>query len=132
MTRNTLIYLLIFVGIIVVFFVLFSRPLGGSEDVPISEIISLARNSELESIEVKGDDINAVTRDGERLSSRKETGSSIFELLQREGIDPATSNIEIIVKGSSGFSSFFGILINFLPLILFGAILIFMMRQAQG
>ncbi|MDD9994833.1 MAG: ATP-dependent zinc metalloprotease FtsH, partial [Dehalococcoidia bacterium] len=35
-------------------------------------------------------------------------------------------------KGSSGLSNLFGLLINFLPLIIFGAILLFMVRQAQG
>ena len=36
------------------------------------------------------------------------------------------------MKGQSGLSSFVGIMINFLPLIIFGAVLLFMMRQAQG
>ena len=36
------------------------------------------------------------------------------------------------MKGSSGLGSLFGVLINFLPLIFFGAVLLFMMRQAQG
>jgi cell division protease FtsH len=40
--------------------------------------------------------------------------------------------VEIVVKGPSGFGSFFGLMLNFLPLIIFGAILIFMMRQAGG
>jgi cell division protease FtsH len=42
------------------------------------------------------------------------------------------SKYSVKVKGSSGFSSLLGILIGFLPLILFGGILLFMMRQAQG
>ena len=42
------------------------------------------------------------------------------------------TELQIEIKGSSGLSSLFGILINFLPLIFFGAILLFMMRQAQG
>ena len=48
------------------------------------------------------------------------------------GIDPLANRANIAVKGSSGLSNLFGILINFLPLIFFGAILLFMMRQAQG
>ena len=47
-------------------------------------------------------------------------------------MDPGFSGIQIFVTGSSGLSSLFGVLINFLPLIFFGAILLFMMRQAQG
>ena len=47
-------------------------------------------------------------------------------------VDPLANGVQVLVKGSSGLGSFFGILINFLPLIFFGAVLLFMMRQAQG
>ena len=40
--------------------------------------------------------------------------------------------MDVSFKGSSGLSSFFGLLINFLPLIFFGGLILFMMRQAQG
>ena len=40
--------------------------------------------------------------------------------------------MEVVFKGSSGFSSLFGLLINFLPVIIFGGLILFMMRQAQG
>ncbi len=40
--------------------------------------------------------------------------------------------MKVVVKGSSGLGNLFGLLINFLPLIIFGGILLFMMRQAQG
>ena len=36
------------------------------------------------------------------------------------------------VKKSSSLAGIFGVLIQFLPLIFFGGILLFMMRQAQG
>ena len=38
----------------------------------------------------------------------------------------------MVFKGSGGLGSFFGILLNFLPLIFFGGLILFMMRQAQG
>ena len=54
-------------------------------------------------------------------------------MLDREGINvsepgfPATS-----ARSGGGFGSIFGVLLNFLPLLIFGGILIFMLRQAQG
>ena len=42
------------------------------------------------------------------------------------------SRVNVTVKGSGGLSAIFGLLFNFLPLIFFGAVLLFMMRQAQG
>ena len=130
--RNSFIYLLIVVAIIAIFFTLFSDPLGGSREVPISEVIRMAGSGELESIEVNGDRLNVVSTNGENLTSRKEEGSSIVELLESANIDPLVSRTNVTVKGSSGLSNLFGLLLNFLPLIIFGAILLFMVRQAQG
>ncbi len=130
--RNSFIYLLIVVAIIAIFFTLFSDPLGGSREVPISEVIRMAGSGELESIEVNGDRLTVVSNNGETLTSRKEEGSSIVELLESANIDPLVSRTNVMVKGSSGLSNLFGLLLNFLPLIIFGAILLFMVRQAQG
>ena len=131
-SRNTLIYILIFVAVIFIFFALFASPFGGSEEIPISRVISMAARGDLQSIEVKGDNLTVTTVNQETFTSRKEKGASIVETLERSGIDPVASRVEIIVEGSGGLGSFLGILFNFLPLIFFGAILLFMMRQAQG
>jgi cell division protease FtsH len=130
--RNSLIYLLIIVAVIAIFFTLFSRPLGGSQEISINEVVALTARGDVAAIEVRGDILDILTVSGESLTSRKEEGASIVEILERSGVDPVTTNVEISVKGSSGLSSIIGILFNFLPLIFFGAVLLFMMRQAQG
>ena len=130
--RNSLIYLLIIVAVIAIFFTLFSQPLGGSQEISINEVVALTARGDVAAIEVRGDILDILTVSGESLTSRKEQGASIVEILERSGVDPVTTNVEISVKGSSGLSSIIGILFNFLPLIFFGAVLLFMMRQAQG
>ena len=130
--RNSFIYLLIVVAIVAIFFTLFSDPLGGSREIPISEVVRMAGSGELETIEVSGDRLTVTSTNGETMTSRKEQGSSIVELLESANIDPLVSRTDVSVKGSSGLSNLFGLLINFLPLIIFGAILLFMVRQAQG
>ncbi len=130
--RNSFIYLLIIVAVIAIFFTLFSEPLGGSREIPISQVIDMVAGSRVDTIEVKGDKLTITTTSGETFISRKEDGASVVEMLQNAGIDPLANRAEILIQGSSGLSSLFGILINFLPLIFFGAILLFMMRQAQG
>ena len=130
--RNTVIYLLIIVAVIAIFFTLFAEPLGGSRDIPISQAIDMARRGDLESIEVSGDKLEITTLRGETLASRKEEGASVVELLEQAGIDLAASKLDVTIKGSSGLGNLFGVLVRFLPLIFFGAILLFMMRQAQG
>ncbi|MAP39953.1 MAG: cell division protein FtsH [Dehalococcoidia bacterium] len=130
--RNSLIYLLIIVAVIAIFFTLFSQPLGGSQEISINEVVALTARGDVAAIEVRGDNLDILTVSGESLTSRKEQGASIAEILERSGVDLVTTNVEISVKGSSGLSSIIGILFNFLPLIFFGAVLLFMMRQAQG
>ena len=130
--RNGFIYLLIVVAVMAIFFTLFSEPLGGSRDVPVSQVISMAARGQVELIEINGENLEITTTSGETLTSRKEEGSSVVEMLERADIDPLASSVQVVVKGSGGLSSLFGILINFLPLIFFGAVLLFMMRQARG
>src|SRR5205807_1793855 len=84
---------------------------------------------------VTGDSLLVKNRgESEETRSRKESSSSVEDILQKNNIAVGSGKdqVEVIVKGPSQFGSIFGLLFNFLPLIIFGAILIFMMRQAQG
>ena len=129
---NTFIYLIIFVAVIAVFFMLFS-PGDDGEQSDLTSILALAKNEQVSSIVVDGDRIVATSRQGnQQLVAAKEPGTSIFEILQSAGIDPVERGIEVEVHRSGGLGNLFGILLQFLPLIFFGAILLFMMRQAQG
>ena len=130
--RNSFIYLLVIVAIIAIFFTLFSEPLGGTKEIPINQVIALAAHNDIQTIEVRGEKLTIATTNGETYTSRKEDGSSIVEILEKAGVDLLSTNIQIVVKGTSGLGNFIGLFINFLPLIFFGAVLFFMMRQAQG
>ena len=130
--RRTLIYLLITVAIVAIVVNLLSGAVGGDQEIGINDVVAMTARGNVDTIEVKGDSLTILTTSGETLTSRKESGSSIVEILQRGGVDLATSNVEIIPRGQSGLSSLLGVLFNFLPLIFFGAILLFMMRSAQG
>lgn len=129
--RKSLLYLVIIIAAITIFF-MFSNQLDNPQEIGINEVVELAKNksgsSKLE-IEVQGDSLT-ITDGVNVFTSRKEEGSSVADLLSGAGVD--NSKYSVKVKGSSGFSSLFGILIGFLPLVLFGGILLFMMRQAQG
>ena len=128
--RNSFIYLLLIVALVAIVFTFFSGSLGGSDELSINEVITMASRGQVERIEVKGDSLTVTTFSGETYESRKESGSSIVEILREAEVDP--SRVDVIVKGSGGLASMLGLLFNFLPLIFFGAVLLFMMRQAQG
>ncbi|MSQ09969.1 MAG: ATP-dependent metallopeptidase FtsH/Yme1/Tma family protein [Dehalococcoidia bacterium] len=132
--KNSFIYLLILIAVMAVFFTVFQQPQAGKH-VDISEIMSLARTGEITKIEISatGENITATkTNSNEKLRSRKEPTASMFMLLQQGGVDLTKSNIQVSVSEVPQWNSILNVLFGFLPVIVFGAILIFMMRQAQG
>ena len=129
--RNSFIYLLIAVAVIAIFFTMFSD-VGESRDIRLDEVAAMVGHGDIETIEVRGDNLTILTTRGETFTARLEGGTGIVETLDRFGVDLLSSNVGIEVKGSGGLGSIFGILLNFLPLIFFGVVLLFMMRQAQG
>ena len=126
--KGIFVYMLIAVGMLAVFVTVFSPSFSASSEIPVSQMISLANSGKLKSIDVSGDNLSAEGFDGQNYTSRKEPGSSIVEQLN----DSGPSSVDISVRGNSGFGSFIGILFNLLPILFFGGLLIFMMRQAQG
>ena len=130
--NRKLVHFLVLATVIAILVTLLSSLLGGSREVPISQVVQMAASGTLDSIEIRGDKLDVTTTNGETFTSRKEDGASVVEVLEGAGINPLTSRIDIVVIGSSGLSSLFGVLVNFLPLIFFGVLLLFMMRQAQG
>ena len=126
--KSSFVYLLIIVAVIAIFFRFFPSA-GGAKEIPISEVIAMAKSGQVETITVDGDSLRISVDGGSEFTSRKESGASVLELLREAGVE---DGVEVKVRGSGGLSSIFGLLINFLPLIFFGAILLFMMRQAQG
>ena len=128
--RNSFIYLLLIVALVAIVFTFFSNSLGGPDELPVNEVITMASRGQVENIEVKGDSLTVTTFSGESFESRKESGSSIIQMLNDAQVD--LNRVNVTVKGSGGLSAILGLLFNFLPLIFFGAVLLFMMRQAQG
>ena len=122
---------MIIIGVIVIFYTLLPS-FGSNDEKPVSQVISMAKNNQLDRIEVNGDKLTVYPSGGEPFSSKLEKGDSITSLLLESGAEVGEPGVEIYPKGSSGLSSVFGLLLNFLPLIFFGGLILFMMRQAQG
>jgi cell division protease FtsH len=122
--RNSLIY----ITVLVAFVVLFSFLLPGSESrdkVPLSQVITMSQNGEIDTIEVDEEKLLITLTDGTKLESVKEAGTSILDI---NGFVPG--DIVIDVDPPSGFG--WSVLINFIPLLIFGALLFFLFRQARG
>ncbi|MCH2538050.1 MAG: ATP-dependent zinc metalloprotease FtsH [Dehalococcoidia bacterium] len=135
--RNGFVYLLVIVGVIVIFYTLLPS-FGASSDVPLTTVVAMAKNDEIREIAVDGRKLtitpNVSSRVGsDRLYSRIGNDTDVINLLVESGVEIGPpSGVSVTFEGSSGLSSLLGLLLNFLPLIIFGGLILFMMRQAQG
>ena len=135
--KNSFVYLLVIIGVIVIFYTLLPS-FGGRTEQPLTTVIAMAKNHEIREVVVDGKKLTVYPRvstpaTGDRFTSRIGNDTDVITLLVESGVEIGPPNgVEVVFKGSSGFSSLFGLLINFLPVIIFGGLILFMMRQAQG
>ena len=59
--RNSFVYIMIIIGVIVIFYTLLPG-LGGNDDVPFSTVIAMAQNNEIREIDVDGDKLTVYPR----------------------------------------------------------------------
>jgi cell division protease FtsH len=121
---------LIFIIIIIIgvaLFTIFFQTSDGPTKISLSDATAMSQNNEIEKIKVEGDKLLITATDGSELETYKESNISIYEI---EGFN--LENVkDIEVEGASSFN-WGGLLINFLPLLLFGGLLFFLFRQARG
>ena len=131
-SRNSFAYVLIFVALVAIFFTFYSGNVNSTE-IPVTQVISEAQKGTIDKIEINTSGrLKIINNRGEIFTSRTQESGDFMLLLDASGVGLGTDGIDVEYKGSSGFSNLFAILLNFLPIIFFGAVLLFMMRQAQG
>ena len=130
--RNSFVYLVIMVAVLAIFFTVVN-PSPRETKIPITELMTIvqrdAGNSRVDTIVVDGNTLIADTSDGKKTAIKPER-SDIMEMLQARGIKDEQVNVEVRQPGRLG--PWLGLIGSFLPVIIFGALLLFMMRQAQG
>ncbi len=125
-SRGLVIWLIILVVAIAVFFTLIS-PSSGGESITTAELIAKIKNDGGE-VTINGTSLTAVIG-GETFEA---TIPESFDALEVFDTEIAQEKVSLNYAGRGGWGSWAGILINFLPLILFGGLLLFILRQAQG
>ena len=123
--RNGLIYIAILLAAVALFAYLLPSA-NKPEEVPLSEVIALSQNKEIVEIEVDENVLIVTTINETKVRAFKENNASIYEI---EGLD--LQGVVINIKGSSGIN-WGGLMLNFLPLLIFGGLLFFLFRQARG
>ena len=123
--RNSIIYIIILMMAIFLFYLIMpgaTKP----QEVPLSQVITMSQQQQIEKIVVNTDFLLVTTTDGKELKAYKESSASIYDI---KGLD--LTGIVIDVKGSSGIE-WGTLVINLLPFLLLGFLLFFMLRQARG
>ncbi len=132
-SRNSFLYLILFVAVLAIVFSLFTSQ-SRDQTIPISEAMQLVQNDVKHSITtdriiVQGNRLIVETIDGRHVST-KEDRTDVLQLLRERGVQDNQVTVE--VKPPSEWSNWLGIITTLLPVLIFGGLLVFMMRQAQG
>ncbi len=70
-----------------------------TEEVPLSEIVTMSQNREIDKIVVDGEQLNVTTTDGRERKAFKESNANIYDI---KGLD--LTGVEVDVEGSSGIN----------------------------
>lgn len=124
-TRNGLIYIALLLAGIALFSYLLPAA-DKPQEIPLSQVIDLSQKNEITRIKVDGDTLLVTTKDGSEMTAFKESNASIYEIT---GLN--LNGVIVDVKGSSGIN-WGSLLLNFLPILIFGALLFFLFRGARG
>ena len=126
---NPIGWILLIAAVAIILLILLRSP-SSTPELALSEVVEMAQAGEIATIQVEGDKLTVLTAGDQEYESRKESGASVVEILREAGVETGSNGVEVIVK-STGFN-FGGLLISFLPLILFGALLIYLFRRTRG
>src|SRR5713226_728605 len=118
--RNSFVYLIIMVAILAVFFTIFQQP-GKEKPVALTDLYQTVVN-DAKKVTVKSPEGTKTAWIGER--------TDVLQQLRDRGVQDTQVSLEY--QAPSQWGNWLGLLGSFLPLIIFGGLLLFMMRQAQG
>jgi cell division protease FtsH len=132
--RNSLVYLIILVAVIALFITVSSN--GTDKEgttIPMNEVAAGVKDGSIRKVTVAENKLTIEKTDGKRYAARKEPNATVSQALKDYGVTPEQlDRVNIVINDPPQFSNWLGLLVNLLPLVFFGAVLLFMMRQAQG
>jgi len=127
-------FVLMFFLLIAGIMILYSGPAQKPANISLSELVNQINDEKVKDISIDSNDLNINLKDETKEKSIKEPQSSLTESLVNYGVDKdKIKEVQININQDSGFSAFAkNILIPiFLPFLIIGVFIWFMMRQAQ-
>ncbi len=128
-TGKTIIYLLILVAMVAIVYTVLDPGSGGPTSITTSELLSKLKTKGGD-VEITSEKIHATIDDVEYEAAISENFDA-FEYFKEETSGDSPS-ININYMGSGGWPAWLSILVQFAPFLIFGALLLFIFRQAQG
>ncbi len=125
MFKSLFVWILI-IGATIVAFNIFEQRHEVATKVPFSSFVQLLEEGKIESAEVKGRRVIAVTEEGQRIETAIPPGSAIVDEMVKKGVRVEVS------AGDTGSGWLINFLISWLPILLFIGIWIALMRQMSG
>ena len=103
--RNSFVYLMIIIGVIVVFYTLLPS-FGGTSEEPLTTVLAMAKNNDIREIVIDGRKLTvfpraASTAGSDRFTSRIGRDTDVVSLLVESDVEIGPpSGVEVIFKGS--------------------------------
>src|SRR6478672_5183279 len=107
-----------------------TTPQESLKEVSLKNVTERANKGEISKIQITGDDVKVTPKGQDKATEKtvKEPSSSIYE----QGLNKEAKVDVSITKPSETGAALWGVASILLPVILIGALFLFMMRQAQG
>ncbi|MFA7319305.1 MAG: ATP-dependent zinc metalloprotease FtsH [Parcubacteria group bacterium] len=114
-------------------FILYSTPQKAPTATSLSDLAKQVTDGKVKTIQVDADNLQITLNDGSTEKTTKETSSSLVETLKNYGVESdKIQNVNIEIKTPSSASFWLENILPFLlPLLLIGAFIWFMLKQAQ-
>lgn len=132
--KNSIVYLLILLAVAALIFSIFSNP-RDSNEVDITTVAEQIKQGDVDKIRINNEDVTVEYNQSGKSNarSRKEAGVSIFTTFEELGVtQEELGKVKVEVTPPGVWSDWGTLAITILPLLIFGGLLFFMVRQAQG
>ncbi len=133
--RQSVIYILLFLGIIILVFYSFRQQTVATEELSIGEVAQLIVEGKIKRVVVNENELSLIYPDGSEGKSQKEPDATFVQQLRELGVaaeDLNPDNVNISIKPPSVWFGVVNVLGYVLPFIMIAGLFWFVFRQARG
>ncbi len=133
--RQSIIYIMLFVGIIILVFYSFRQQAVTTEDITIGEVAQEIKSGKLNRVIVNENELELIFQDGTEGTSQKEPDATFVQQILELGVTSAEldpKNVIVEIKPPSAWFGVINVLGYILPFIMIAGLFWFVFRQARG